>query len=133
MSGGRASDRVIAVPSEIERAGEHVRVGASEGVDLPRIEVLEHDLGGAEEVRVDLIEVVVVPGEDGGERLAVVARGAGGYLGADCLEAGIVAGHGEDDTGSVKDGVVRPADRGQIVGGHRRKWGRALRRDESRQ
>ena len=52
------------------------RLEPAEGVDAAGLEVLEDDLGGAEQVGVDGVEVVVVAGEDRGERLAVVARAA---------------------------------------------------------
>ena len=56
-------------------------LGPAEGVDAAGLEVLEDDLGRAEQVGIDGVEVVVVAGEDRGERLAVVARAARGTFG----------------------------------------------------
>ena len=58
-----------------ERPGQHAGLEPAEGMRPAGLDVLEDHLGRAEEVRIDRVEVVVVPREDRGERIAVVARG----------------------------------------------------------
>ena len=66
--------------SREERPDEDVGGRLAEGVDAAGLEVLEDDLGRAEQVGIDGVEVVVVAGEDRREGLAVVARGGRGDL-----------------------------------------------------
>ncbi len=62
-------------------------IDSPEGMGIAGLDVLKHNLGGAEQVRIDGVKVVVVTGEDRRERLAVIARGRRGNLRADRFEA----------------------------------------------
>jgi hypothetical protein len=61
-------------PSTGERPRQHLGIDFPEGVHFAGLDIMENDLGGAEEVRIDRVEVVVITGEDRRERLAVIAR-----------------------------------------------------------
>jgi hypothetical protein len=50
-------------------------IGFAEGMHNAGLDVLKNNLGRAEPVRIDRVEVVVITGEDRRERLAVVTRG----------------------------------------------------------
>ena len=65
--------RVSSSRSIIERAGQDTGVNLAERLDAPCLDILEHDLGRAEQQGVHRVEVVIVACEDGGERIAVIA------------------------------------------------------------
>src|SRR5262245_29237710 len=109
MRGMRDRGVTAAAPSG-ERTGQDLRLNAAEAMGAAGLEVHEDDLGRAEEVRVNRVEVVVVACENGRERLAVVARGGRRHLRADLGERVVVARDVEDDPGPVEDRVVRAAD-----------------------
>ena len=60
-------------PGQVSDLATMISTSGAEGVDAAGVEVVEDDLGRAEEVGVDRVEVVVVPGEDRGEGLMTVA------------------------------------------------------------
>ena len=59
--------------------------------NIAGIDVVERHDGGTEQQRIYLVEVVVVAGEDLGERPPVVARGAAWKLPSHSLQRGVVA------------------------------------------
>ena len=115
----------FAVFSDPERAGQNAGRHLPERMGLAGLDILEGDLGRAEQVRVDGVEIMVVPGEDRRKRLAVVARGRRRHLRADGFEARIVAGDDQDHPCAVQDRVIGPPDGREIVRGNRRQGGGA--------
>ena len=58
-----------------KRQPQHIWLNAAEGVTLPGGKVIENDLGGTEQHRIDLVEVSVVTLENLGKRRSVIGRG----------------------------------------------------------
>src|SRR5208337_5389543 len=109
--------------SRPERPRQYVGFNTAERVAPSGLQVLEDDLGRAEEEGIDGVKVVVVAGEDRREWLAMVTRRGRRDLRSDLLEAFIIAGDVEDHASTVKDCVVGPADGRQVIasdGGQRR-------------
>ena len=66
-----------------KRLGEHFGQRAAEAMSAAGVEIHERDDRRAKEMRIDLIKIVAVAGEDAGERFAVVGRGAARYARAE--------------------------------------------------
>src|SRR6185436_13277983 len=93
-----------------ERSAQHVRV-ESTGVERPSApRATEPHLGGAEEHRVYLIEVVVVAFENVVEDRAVIGGGGGGKALGECGELVVLGVHGVPGLTAVENAVVCAAD-----------------------
>src|SRR3954467_12706700 len=97
----------------------------------PALHADERDLRGAEEQRVDLVEVPVRGDEHRAERLAVVLRRRRRDALDDRLELVVARVDRELDQAAVEDGVVRAADRGAVVLGDRRQRARPVAADDA--
>src|SRR2546429_480940 len=89
-------------------------------IRLAALHARQPHLGGAEEQRVDLVEIAVVPLEDVVERRPVVLRCRRGNLGNQLGEFGVIGLDGIARLAAVQDAVVGAADRPEIVLGDRR-------------
>src|SRR5438552_3138633 len=84
-------------------------------IRLAALHARQPHLGGAEEQRVDLVEIAVVPLEDVVERRAVVLRCRRGNLGNQLGELGVIGPDGIARLAAVQDAVVGAADRPEVV------------------
>src|SRR5271157_6384953 len=100
--------------SRPERPRQYVGFNTAERVAPSCLQVLEDDLGRAEQEGIDGVEVVVVTGEDRREWFAMITRGGRRDLRSDLLEAFIIAGDVQDHASTVKDRVVGPPDGRQV-------------------
>ena len=98
-----------------ERPLEDVERDAAGVEGPPALRAHEPDLGGAEQERVDLVEVPVGVLEDLAERLAEVRRGRRRQALDDPLEVVVGPVDGELDLAPVEDRVVRAPDPGAVV------------------
>src|SRR2546430_3382814 len=89
-------------------------------IRLAALHARQPHLGGAEEQRVDLVEIAVVPLEDVVERRAVVLRCRRGNLGNQLGELGVIGPDRIARLAAVQDAVVGAADRPEVVLGDRR-------------
>src|SRR5437016_2457008 len=94
-------------------------------IRLAALHARQPHLGGAEEQRVDLVEIAVVPLEDVVERRAIVLRCRRGNLGNQLGELGVIGPNRIARLAAVQDAVVGAADRPEIVFGDRRERRRA--------
>src|SRR5208282_4527255 len=98
-----------------ERLLQDLGVDAAERVAPSCLQVLEDDLGRAEQEGIDGVKVVVITGEDRREWLAMVTRRGRRDPRSDLLEAFIIAGDVQDHASAVKDRVVGPTDGRQVI------------------
>src|SRR6266705_818295 len=94
-------------------------------IRLPTLHARQPHLGGAEEQRIDLVEVAVVPLEDLGERRAIVLRRRRGNPGNEFGELTVIRLDGVARLATVQNAVVGAADRPKIVFRDRREGRRA--------
>ena len=108
-------------------AFENLMRGATENVNATGLHVLKHHLRRTEQVGIDGVKVVVVPGEDRREaahrgRVTKRRERCGRPPRADRRPPS----HRARRTCTVENRIVRATDRGQVVRGDRRQRGEAM-------
>ena len=98
-----------------ERPRQDVGFNTAERVAPSCLQVLEDDLGRAEQEGIDGVIVVVVSGEDRREWFAMVTRRGRRDLRSDLFDTFIIAGEVQDHASTVKDRVVGSTDGRQVI------------------
>src|SRR5262249_18605695 len=109
-----------------EREKQYVRGRLAEAMRTTTGQVVDDQLGRAEEHWIDFVEITACTREQLGEGGAVIGRRGGRHLGSNLGEDGIIGAHPQDHAAAVEDGIVDTAHRDQVVGRGRRQRGDAV-------
>src|SRR5262249_38653299 len=131
----RIARRILCLGFAVKGFLQNLRLYTAECMGLAGLQIVEDDLGRAEEHRVDLVKVLSVSIEDRRKRGTVIWRSRRGNLRANLQQRPFVGVNPEVDPAAVENCIVGPTDRFQIAhraGGQRRrtKAGNNLRQVE---